>query len=141
MGSSEDYEEIRLYVSNPNNQSEVQKATKEAWADLVRERGDLYEDEDGYTGTFAEKRGVVIAYFPQLDYEELEALGEMIQVIEDYPDNLFEKLTESGRKIYTKAKVSNDNLTRMNKQWNDKWGSALAITNGSFVIFMGVCSS
>ena len=65
----------------------------------------------------------------------------MVEIIEDYPYNLFESLTESARKVYTKAEVSNNNLRRMNDQWNDKWGNALALTNGSIVIFMGMCSS
>ncbi len=139
MGASEDYEKINLNVPNPNNQYKVQQATKKAWSDLIEERSSSYGHS--YSGTFAEKNGVIISYFPQLDDGELETLGEMVEIIEDYPYNLFETLTESGRKVYTKAEVSNNNLRRMNDQWNDKWGNALALTNGSIVIFMGMCSS
>lgn len=139
MGASEDYEKINLDVPNPNNQYKVQQATKKAWSDLIEERSSSYGHS--YSGTFAEKNGVIISYFPQLGDGELETLGEMVEIIEDYPYNLFESLTESARKVYTKAEVSNNNLRRMNDQWNDKWGNALALTNGSIVIFMGMCSS
>ena len=275
MGASADYEEIQLKVSNPRNQSEVKTATRKAWNDLVKERG--YEHgQRGYTGTFAEKDGVVISYFPQLNDEEIVALGKLItnasesynwkdrksipfshQKLEDFfitaeskwikpyqqigtnylyrhyernpayvkmakkktpiymwgqGRNLEKKIFEEKiplpynklnrqmealesafrvakkegkdnemksirgkmfdlkkspawkkrwqiqgqypelqggkneegliyRKTYQKANISIDNLTRMNKQWDNKWGDALAITNGSIVIFMGYCSS
>jgi hypothetical protein len=279
MGASADYKEIQLNVSNPRNQSEVKTATKSAWDRLVKERGYEYGHR-GYTGTFAEKDGVVISYFPQLNDEEIVALEHLIMEAREYYvykdgkrvkmpfshqnlEDLFiveeskwikpyqqigtnylyhhyernpayvkmakrktpiymlyhnnfaglkneifdqkiplpynklnrqmealesafrvakqegkdneiksirEKMSdlkkspaakkrweiqnhypklragknEEGliyRKTYQKAKISIDNLTRMNKQWNDKWGNALAITNGSIVIFMGYCSS
>lgn len=260
MGASADYEKIQLNVSNPRNQSEVKTATRKAWNDLVKERG--YEHgQRGYTGTFAEKDGVVISYFPQLNDEEIVALETLIenahQKLEDFfivaeskwikpyqqigrnilyehyernpayikmakkktpiymwgqgrklkkkifeekiplpynklnrqmealesayrvakkegKDNEMKSIREKMfdlkkspaaekrwqiqglypelqggkneegliyRKTYQKANISIDNLTRMNKQWEDKWGDALAITNGSIVIFMGYCSS
>ena len=45
------------------------------------------------------------------------------------------------RKTWDKANLSLDNLRRMNRMWSEKGGYALAITNGSIVIFMGMCSS
>jgi hypothetical protein len=276
MGASADYEEIKLNVSNPRNQSEVKTATKKAWNDLVRGRG--YEYGHSYSGTFSQKDGVVISYFPQLNDEEIVALGTLImnanesnawkdgksigipfshQKLEDFfivaeskwikpyqqigrnylyhhyernpayvkmakkktpiymwgqgrslekkifeekiplpynklnrqmealesafrvakkegKDNEMKSIREKMfdlrkspaaekrrqiqgqypelqggkneegliyRKTYQKANISIDNLTRMNKQWNDKWGDALAITNGSIVVFMGYCSA
>tara|TARA_B100002019_G_scaffold239803_1_gene215283 strand:- start:1440 stop:2246 length:807 start_codon:yes stop_codon:yes gene_type:complete len=45
------------------------------------------------------------------------------------------------RKAYKKADISIDNLIRMSKQYGDKHGDALAITNGSIVVFTGMCAS
>jgi hypothetical protein len=76
MGASADYEEIQLNVSNPRNQSEVKTATKSAWDRLVKERG--YEYGHSYSGTFSQKDGVVISYFPELNDEEIKNLATLV---------------------------------------------------------------
>ena len=153
MGGATDYSKMKLSVSNPRNESEVKEATKKAWYRLVEDREYDYGHR-GYTGTFAEKGGVVISYFPQLDDKEVEQLTGLVEEAGEgwdwklkrsipLKENIEKYFVEhdSSRKTYQKAKVSIDNLKRMNEQWMDKWGNALAITNGSIVIFMGMCSS
>jgi hypothetical protein len=76
MGASADYEEIELNVSNPRSQSEVKTATRKAWNDLVKERG--YEYGHSYSGTFSQKDGVVISYFPELNDEEIKNLATLV---------------------------------------------------------------
>ena len=111
MGASADYEEIELNVSNPRSQSEVKTATKEAWNDLVKERGYQYGHR-GYTGTFAEKYGVVISYFPQLNDEEIENLATLVSQDFGSQDNL-RKFLERYDSVWLKPYLSNEkfNLT------------------------------
>lgn len=105
MGASADYEEIELNVSNPRSQSEVKTATKEAWKDLVRERG--YEYGHSYSGTFSQKDGVVISYFPQLNDEEIKNLATLVSQDFRSQDDL-RKFLERYDSVWLKPYISNE---------------------------------
>lgn len=105
MGASADYEEIKLKVSNPRSQSEVKTATKEAWNRLVRERG--YDYGHSYSGTFSQKDGVVISYFPQLNDEEIKNLATLVSQDFRSQDEL-RKFMERYDSVWLKPYISNE---------------------------------
>lgn len=105
MGASADYEEIELNVSNPRSQSEVKTATKEAWNRLVRERG--YDYGHSYSGTFSQKDGVVISYFPQLNDEEIKNLATLVSQDFRSQDDL-RKFMERYDSVWLKPYISNE---------------------------------
>lgn len=105
MGASADYEEIELKVSNPRSQSEVKTATKEAWKRLVRERG--YDYGHSYSGTFSQKDGVVISYFPQLNDEEIKNLATLVSQDFRSQDEL-RKFMERYDSVWLKPYLTNE---------------------------------
>jgi len=130
MGASNDFSRFHLKIPNPKNQDSVKTATTQIWKNLVKDR-EYQHGHGGYTGTFAEKDDVVIAYFPKLKDDEIVILSENI---------MFEE-SEPPKSLMNKARLDSKNLLKMKEVFYSKYGPALGITNGSYVEFMGMCSS
>ena len=131
MGASNDFSrfDLKPLVLNPKNQDSVKAITTQLWNTLVEDRAYAH-GHGGYTGTFAEKDDVVIAYFPKLTDDEIVILSETVMFEDEPPQALMNK-----------ARLDSDNLSKMKSIFYSKYGPALGITNGSYVEFMGMCSS
>jgi len=130
MGASNDFSRFDLKIPNPKNQDSVKSATTQIWKNLVKDR-EYQHGHGGYTGTFAEKDDVVIAYFPTLSNDEIVVFSENVMFEEGEPP----------KALMNKARLDSESLLKMKEVFSSKYGPALGITNGSYVEFMGMCSS